>query len=97
MVHRPRKPEPAAAMALLIGQVRAAMPFDDPAAKVCGDQCEGCPRKLLEWLDTELTHWEARLAAGEPPRLGDIDRLARSSRKVYAVLARNGLVPPPSA
>ena len=69
------------------------MPFG--LARACTGRCDGCSRKLLDWLEGELDDWQARLAADEQPHLGDIDRLARSSRKVYAALARNGLVPPP--
>jgi hypothetical protein len=91
---RARKPDPSTAMRLLIEQVRAAMPFDVPRARLCDGRCDGCSQKLLDWLEQELDGWQARLAAGEQPRLGDVDRLARSSRKVHAVLVRNGLVVP---
>ncbi len=79
-------------MQRLIDEVRAAIPFDAPESLVCSGDCQGCSRKLLEFLDGELTYWEARLRAGERPRLGDLSGLARTSRKVYAVLERNGLV-----
>ena len=79
-------------MRLLIGQVRAAIPFEAPQSRVCTGACDGCSRKLLDYLEGELDDWEGRLAAGESPKLGDVSRLARTSRKVYAVLERNGLV-----
>jgi hypothetical protein len=94
------KPDTSAAMRLLIRQVRDAIPFDSPEAQVCDGECNGCSVKVLEYLDTELKGWEDRLAAGERPNLGDVSRLGRTSRKVYRVLERNGLVapmPPPPA
>jgi len=86
------KPDTRTAMRQLMAQVRAAIPFDAPAAQVCTGTCAGCSMKLLEFLGTELQAWEYRLDAGEKPTLGDLSRLARTSRKVYAVLERNGLV-----
>jgi hypothetical protein len=86
------KPDSRTAMRLLIEEVRAALPFDVPRAQVCAGACDGCSLKLLNFLDTELADWERRLAAGERPNLGAVSHLARTSRKVYAVLERNGLV-----
>lgn len=95
MIHpapsRSAKPDSARAMRLLIAQVRNAVPFDLPEAQVCNGTCDGCSLKLLEFLGNELDGWEARLDAGERPGLQDLSRLANTSRKVYSVLARNGL------
>jgi hypothetical protein len=91
------KPDVPTAMRDLIREVRAAIPFDLPEAQVCTGVCDGCSVKLLEYLDTQLSDWEARLDAGERPGLAELSRLARTSRKVYAVLARNGLVGGPRA
>ena len=93
------KPDTATAMRRLIGQVRDAIPFGLPEARACTGVCNGCTVKLLDYLDGELADWEARLDAGERPNLGDLDRLGRTSRKVYRALAANGLVPaePPAA
>ena len=88
------KPDTTTAMRQLITQVRDAIPFDLPAARACVGECNGCSVKVLEYLDGELCAWEARLAAGERPSIGDLHRLGRTSRKVYRVLAANGLVAP---
>ncbi|MCG6941352.1 MAG: hypothetical protein LJE69_08880 [Thiohalocapsa sp.] len=88
------KPDTTTAMHQLIARVRDAIPFDLPAAQVCTGECNGCSVKLLAYLDGELSDWEARLAAGERPNFGDLSRLGRTSRKVYRVLAQNGLVAP---
>jgi hypothetical protein len=91
------KPDTSTAMRQLIVQVRDAIPFDLPAAQACTGECNGCSVKLLEYLDRELADWEIRLAAGERPNLGDLHRLGRTTRKVYRVLAANGLVAPVGA
>jgi hypothetical protein len=77
-------------MQQLIEQVRETLPFGTPQGYVCADECKGCSVKLLEFLDIELTGWEDRLHQGEVPGLGDVQRIVRISRKVYAVLDRNG-------
>lgn len=86
------KPDTATAMHRLIGQVRAAIPFDLPEDELCADGCTGCSRKLLDYLASELEGWEQRLAGGETPNFGDLDRLAKSSRKIYQTLRNNGLI-----
>lgn len=79
-------------MRRLIAQVRAAIPFDHPAGSACIGTCDGCSLKLIQFLDGELSDWEARLDAGERPGLAELSRLAKTSRKVHAVLERNGVV-----
>jgi len=84
------KPKTPVAMQQLIAQVRETLPFGTPQGYVCADECKGCSVKLLEFLDIELMDWEDRLNQGEVPGLRDVQRIARISRKVYAVLDRNG-------
>lgn len=88
------KPDTRTAMRRLIAQVRDAIPFDGPEARTCTGLCTGCSVKLLDYLDAQLSDWEARLGAGEQPSLADLSRLGTTSRKVYRALAANGLVPP---
>ena len=85
------KPDTRTAMADLITQVRAAIPFDSAVTELCADSCDGCSVKLLEFLGAELDNWQYRLDQGEIPSLGDLDKLARSSRKIYRVLQKNGV------
>jgi hypothetical protein len=85
------KPDTRTAMRQLIDQIREAIPFDASQAQVCGDDCNACALKLLEYLDGELGAWEARLDAGETPNLGEVSRLATTGRKVHAALEKNGL------
>ena len=87
-----RKPDVATAMRDLIRQARAALPLGASEAVVCTGECQGCSRKLLEFLESEFDDWEQRLDAGERPGLGDLSRLIRTSGKVRRVLIRNGLI-----
>lgn len=79
-------------MEALLQQIKAAIPLGMPEAEICVGECFGCPKKLLEYLDTEVEFWESELACGETPTLGDIDRLAKSSKKIYKALKKNDLV-----
>ncbi len=79
-------------MQQLIQQVRETLPFATPQGYVCADECKGCSLKLLEFLDLELMEWEERLLQGEVPGLGDIQRIAKISRKIYTVLKKNGVL-----
>lgn len=87
--HKPSAPQ---AMQCLIRDIRAAMPFDQPAALLCRNTCAGCPKKLMEFLAAEVSGWESALASGSQPTLGDIERLANTSRKIYRVLEKNHLL-----
>ena len=86
------KPDRPTAMRMLIQQVRTAMPFDLPEANLCSGKCNGCSQKLLDYLDTELEGWQYRLDAGETPDFGDINKIAKTSKKIYRVMEKNGLV-----
>jgi hypothetical protein len=85
------KPDTRTAMRQLIAEARTQMPLTQPGMTECPDSCTGCSVKLLEYLAMELEGWEERLDAGEKPRLGDISQLARTCRKIYRVLQKNGV------
>ena len=81
-------------MQQLIQEVRETLPFGTPQGYVCADECKGCSLKLLEFLDLELMEWEDKLQQGEVPGLGDVQHIARISRKAHSVLAKNGVLKP---
>ncbi|MCX4025290.1 hypothetical protein [Spartinivicinus marinus] len=87
-----KKPSTSVAMQDLINQIRSAIPFDTPESVLCAGTCHGCSKKLLEFLSRELDDWESQLQSGEIPTLGEIDRLAKTSKKIYRVLQKNRLV-----
>lgn len=87
-----RKPAVAIAMRDLIRQLRLSLPFGAPEASICSGLCQGCSRKLLDFLASELDDWERRLDAGECPGLRDLSHLLQTSRKVQRLLIRNGLI-----
>ncbi|SEF64494.1 hypothetical protein [Marinobacterium lutimaris] len=88
-----RKPDTRAAMQALISQAREKLPFTLPEAQLCDGICNGCSKKLLDYADAELDDWQARIDTGEVPRLGDLEKLGRTLRKIYRVIERNVLLP----
>ena len=77
----------------IIQQIRDTFPFELGEEELCTDTCSyGCPLKLLEYIDMEITAWEERLDDGEVPNFGDLQKLARSGKKIHRVLKKNGLV-----
>ncbi len=86
------KPNSPEAMKELISEIKQSIPFGMTEAEMCSGICHGCSKKLLEFLDTELEYWEVMLTNGQCPTLGDIHRLAKSSKKIYASLKKNNLV-----
>lgn len=86
------KPDRTTAMLSLIAEVRDDFPFTAPEANICGTSCVGCPKKLLELVDTELSDWEAQINNGTIPNFGEIARLAKLCKNVRRGLKRNNLV-----
>ena len=86
------KPKTPVAMQQLIQQVRKTLPFELPEAYACSGVCKGCSLKLLDYLDIELMIWEDRLKNKEIPSLGDIQRIAKTSQKIYRVLDKNNVL-----
>ncbi|TMP29081.1 hypothetical protein CWB99_09930 [Pseudoalteromonas rubra] len=91
---RPRKPDRVTAMRLLIEQVKKELPLYEPDTFFCGTNtsCVGCPKKLMELVDTDLTYWEHQLNCGVVPQFDDIRRFAKLCKNVKRGLVRNHLM-----
>ncbi|TVZ41453.1 hypothetical protein P886_0799 [Alteromonadaceae bacterium 2753L.S.0a.02] len=87
-----RKPERRVAMQALLAEISRQLPLDAPAASLCQNTCMGCPKKLMQYLEGEVDFWQDELGAGETPSFGDIQKLAKSARKIHRVLQQNGLI-----
>ncbi|QDE29990.1 hypothetical protein [Shewanella polaris] len=87
------KPDRISAMKQLIAQAKQAFPLDSPDIFRCGsgNSCVGCPKKLLDLVDSELSYWEAAIAQGVTPSLGDISRFGKLCKNVSRGLARNNI------
>ncbi|WP_440874573.1 hypothetical protein [Thalassotalea sp. PLHSN55] len=87
-----KKPDRSTALLNIISAVRHDFPFNVPESNICGISCVGCPKKLLELVDTELCDWEVKIADGVIPNFGEISRLAKLCENVRRGLKRNNLV-----
>lgn len=86
------KPNPAKAMQILIFEIRQHIPFDTPESTLCLGPCQGCSKKLIEFLESELRDWQVRLDQGAEPKLGDISKLAKIATTISKVLITNGFI-----
>ena len=90
------KPDRATAMRQIIAQVKTEFPLYEPATFICGanTDCAGCPKKLLEMVDGEISYWESALKRGVQPKFDEIRRFGKMCLGVRRALARNGLLRP---
>lgn len=81
-------------MLAIIEQVKQELPLYAPETFVCGSKgnCVGCPKKLLELVDSELTYWESAMARGITPQFDEIRRFGKLCNGVQRGLRRNGLL-----
>ena len=87
------KPRTEIVMADIIRQIKENFPFHISEEELCAETCSyGCPKKLLEYIEMEISGWEQRLENNEIPTFRDIDKLSKAGRKIYNVLEKNGLV-----
>ncbi len=89
-----KKPDRVTAMLQIIEQVKQELPLYESDTFVCGPDgsCVGCPKKLLELVDGELSYWESAIAKGNTPQFDDIRRFGKLCTNVKRGLARNGVL-----
>ncbi|WP_328986718.1 hypothetical protein [Thiorhodovibrio winogradskyi] len=89
---RARKPDSRSAMRGLIAQARfllARARLDDLD---CDGDCGDCIIKRVEHFEQTLADWDARLAQGIQPTLGDVHDLARAAWALAGILLRSGFL-----
>lgn len=74
------------AMSDIINEARRKIPFQLSFDGQCVGECDRCPQKLLELLDTDIAIWEERLKKGVVPNLGDVHTMAKNCTEVYDLL-----------
>ncbi|MEE2023500.1 MULTISPECIES: hypothetical protein [Alkalimonas] len=90
-----KKPDLATAMLQLIDEVKNRFPLYEPDTYVCGirnTDCQGCPKKLLEMVDSELCFWESAIRQGRAPRFDELRRFGKLCQSVERNLIRNQLI-----
>ena len=87
------KPKTEVVIVNIIQQIRDAFPFDVSEEELCADTCScGCPKKLLEYMEMEITEWEKRLENGDTTNFRDIEKLSKTGKNIYRVLEKNNLI-----
>ncbi|WP_413112094.1 hypothetical protein [Thaumasiovibrio sp. DFM-14] len=89
-----KKPDRCTAMWQIIHQVKSELPLYESDTFVCGpdNNCIGCPKKLLEIVDTEVTYWESAMKRGIVPQFDEISRFAKLCKNIRRGLVRNNLI-----
>lgn len=90
-----QKPDRITAMQQIIDAVQAEFPLYQDDTFKCGpdNTCIGCPKKLMELVDTELSYWQHQLNQGQPPGFDDIRQFEKLCKNVRRGLVRNGRIP----
>ena len=85
-----KKPDRQTAMRQLLTEVKQAFPLYEPETFVCGpdNKCIGCPKKLLELVDTEVSYWEH----GVTPQFDEIRQFGKLCKNVRRGLMRNNIM-----
>lgn len=88
------KPNRTLAMKLIIDQAKRELPLYEPDTFVCGieGKCIGCPKKLMELVESELSYWEHTISRGIAPNFDDIRRFGKLCTNVKRGLVRNNIL-----
>ncbi|MDG3084870.1 hypothetical protein P7F88_01705 [Vibrio hannami] len=88
------KPDRITAMRYIIEQAKEEFPLYEEDTFVCGtdNNCIGCPKKLMELVDSELTYWENTINRGISPGFDDIRKFGKLCTNVKRGLVRNNII-----
>ncbi|MBY8044811.1 hypothetical protein KW486_20435 [Vibrio fluvialis] len=88
------KPDRLTAMQQIIDAVQQEFPLYQQDTFVCGpnNTCVGCPKKLMELVDSELSYWQHQVKRGLPPSFDELNRFGKLCKNVRRALVRNGRI-----
>lgn len=89
-----KKPDRITAMQNIINAVTDEFPLYQEDTFVCGpdNTCEGCPKKLMEIVDSELSYWQHEINCKVVPTFNEISRFGKLCKNVRRALVRNNRV-----
>ncbi|MGF1686128.1 hypothetical protein L4C36_05460 [Photobacterium japonica] len=89
-----RKPDRSTAMIQIIEQVKDELPLYDEETFKCGpdNSCIGCPKKLMELVETEVSYWEHAIHRGDVPTFDEINRFGKLCKNIRRGLVRNNII-----
>jgi hypothetical protein len=90
-----RKPDRITAMQQIIDAVKQEFPLYQPDTFKCGpdNTCIGCPKKLMELVDTDLSYWQYQINRGIPPTFDELYRFGKMCKNIRRALVKNGRIP----
>jgi hypothetical protein len=86
-----RKPDRITAMQQIIDAVKIEFPLYREDTFKCGpdNSCVGCPKKLMELVDSDLSYWQHQINKGVQPTFDDLYRFGKLCKNVKRALIRN--------
>ncbi|MEF3023189.1 hypothetical protein V4D05_18925 [Vibrio mimicus] len=89
-----KKPNRITAMQQIIDAVQAEFPLYQEDTFKCGtdNTCLGCPKKLMELVDTELQYWQHQINRGQSPTFDELNQFGKMCRNVRRALIRNNRI-----
>ena len=90
-----RKPDRITAMQQIIDAVKQEFPLYQADTFKCGpnNTCIGCPKKLMELVDTDLSYWQYQIQRGIPPSFDELYRFGKMCKNIRRALVRSGRIP----
>ncbi len=88
------KPDRITAMRNIIEQAKQEFPLYEDDTFVCSPEgnCVGCPKKLMELVEGELSYWESYINRGNTPHFDEIRRFGKLCENVKRGLVRNQIL-----
>ncbi|WP_299012944.1 hypothetical protein [uncultured Photobacterium sp.] len=89
-----KKPDRITAMQQIIDAVKQDFPLYQSDTFVCGpdNSCIGCPKKLMEIVDSELTYWQHQINRGLPPTFDELSKFGKMCKNIRRALVRNNRI-----
>lgn len=86
-----KKPDRISAMQQIIDAVKREFPLYHEDTFKCGpdNSCIGCPKKLMELVDSDLCYWQHQINSGVAPTFDDLYRFGKLCKNVKRALVRN--------
>jgi len=86
-----KKPDRITAMQKIIDAVIEEFPLYNEDTFVCGpnNTCLGCPKKLMELVDSDLSYWQHQINQGIPPTFDEIRQFGKMCKNIRRSLVRN--------
>ena len=89
-----KKPDRITAMQQIIDAVKNEFPLYRKDTFKCGpdNTCIGCPKKLMEMVDSEISYWQHQINRGIAPTFDDLYAFGKMCKNIKRSLIRNNRI-----